>query len=440
MFSVNIEIIKQKKDTFDGHERQVIKKMFSVPDFKIGHHLDLRSIRDLIQQIISFLISAIVQIAIHKKKQNCPYCQHPHSKPTGERKETSVPTSLCTIQVTRDRQRCKRCGHRFWNIEQKVFEGGSVDFQELQADANLVDSYQRSSEFIKKWFQVSWSDTSIMKALHNLGEEIQSYYDQVELPKLTSRPQWVLISGDATYYHTYPTGSKKAIWGGLVRSDKQKRRGQRKQTLEKQYCFSTASSEALGDELLSIAQRFRYDQTKSFYSTDGGNDVKGIHRRNFSKTEYILDWNHVSRKLGESLVVLESSADRIAYGDQVRELLWKGRGKIALLLLQQKANEIRTEDLSERQRKRLLKLDEYIQYLENHQDYLIAYEDYQKKGFPIGSSEMEGAIDDLIASRIKKRKGRRFIQDGINGIVWLYCLKLNGDWDSFFDWKSERAA
>ena len=57
-----------------------------------------------------------------------------------------------------------------------------------------------------------------------------------------------------------------------------------------------------------------------------------------------------------------------------------------------------------------MKLKSYIGYLTNNIDNLVNYQLFQQKGLPIGYSEMESAIDSLIANRVKKKKGRRFIK------------------------------
>ena len=62
---------------------------------------------------------------------------------------------------------------------------------------------------------------------------------------------------------------------------------------------------------------------------------------------------------------------------------------------------------------------------------MMRYNEYLKKGYPIGTGVVEGACGCLVKDRTD-RSGMKWSHDGAQAILNLRAVKQNGDWDNYF--------
>ena len=75
------------------------------------------------------------------------------------------------------------------------------------------------------------------------------------------------------------------------------------------------------------------------------------------------------------------------------------------------------------------KLNAAITYLENNRDFM-KYDTYLSAGYPIGSGVVEGACRHVVKDRMEQT-GMHWCIPGAQSILHLRVLYLNGDWESF---------
>lgn len=84
-------------------------------------------------------------------------------------------------------------------------------------------------------------------------------------------------------------------------------------------------------------------------------------------------------------------------------------------------------------------LTKAITYFENHRD-MMEYKTYLEKGYPIATGLVEGTCNSLVKDRMEQ-SGMRWRCKGATGILKQRAVKLNGDWNTFWEhyMQSQRA-
>ncbi|MFQ5632131.1 MAG: ISKra4 family transposase, partial [bacterium] len=75
-------------------------------------------------------------------------------------------------------------------------------------------------------------------------------------------------------------------------------------------------------------------------------------------------------------------------------------------------------------------LQKAISYFENHRD-MMDYKTYLEKGYPIATGVAEGACNSLVKDRMEQ-SGMRWTVKGATSILKQRAVKLNGDWNIFW--------
>lgn len=145
----------------------------------------------------------------------------------------------------------------------------------------------------------------------------------------------------------------------------------------------------------------------------------------------IWDWNHVSRNLHQSLVVMEDNDKRQAKSQEIGDLLYTGEVVKALETMEKLIRRLeKQEGVSE---KRLEKLIEFKGYIKNNQDYIIDYGKAKEEGSFISSSVMEATVNLIGANRLKKKRGRQWTRLGVDGVTRVIgCIK-NNEWNKVWN-------
>jgi hypothetical protein len=76
-----------------------------------------------------------------------------------------------------------------------------------------------------------------------------------------------------------------------------------------------------------------------------------------------------------------------------------------------------------------------IGYYQNNRDHM-RYDEYLAAGYPIGSGVAEGACRHVVKDRMEQT-GMRWTQEGAQSMLHLRVLYLNGNWDSFINYRIE---
>jgi hypothetical protein len=77
-----------------------------------------------------------------------------------------------------------------------------------------------------------------------------------------------------------------------------------------------------------------------------------------------------------------------------------------------------------------------IGYYARNQAYM-RYDDYLAQGWPIGTGVVAGACGHLVKDRMEQA-GMRWTQDGAQAMLDLRAVRINGDWDAYWQFHRQQ--
>ncbi len=193
------------------------------------------------------------------------------------------------------------------------------------------------------------------------------------------------------------------------------------------YVCEMASYPEVCDDLFAVAcLRGLSERTQVIGVGDGANGLREEMAAHFPNFRYILDRPHLKTHLFETAEALgiegalrprwvRSYLDRLHQGDSegvlddLRDLL--------------KATSCQ-------------RLKRFIDYLERFAD-AVHYDLYEKKGWPLGSGEVESAHRFIPQERLKI-PGACWHPDRVNPMLALRVVRVNGWWGDFWQWRKGR--
>ena len=160
--------------------------------------------------------------------------------------------------------------------------------------------------------------------------------------------------------------------------------------------------------------------------TDGAESLQEHMTTAFPDFTLILDIIHASEYLWDTATALlgETNSTRTNWVAEKLELVLAGQTATVLAQLRAHASE---PTWSEAQRK---VVERTIGYYTRNQGWM-RYDQYLAKGWPIGTGVVEGACGHLVKDRMEQA-GMRWTLDGAQAILDLRAVRLNGDWDGYW--------
>lgn len=199
--------------------------------------------------------------------------------------------------------------------------------------------------------------------------------------------------------------------------------------VEPTYVCRIADYDTLTEQLHAAAQaRGLTTETTVIAPSDGGNGLKEALERRFDNLHFILDYPHFKEQLYET-------ADALGVGEEVR-MHW-----IDTLTERVRDGEI-DEVLCDlhvlyglSQEHRVLRLFHHLERFAS----CLHYDEYVRRGWPIGSGEVESAHRYLPQARLKIA-GACWRVENINPMLALRLLKINGWWEDYWAEDTHRHA
>jgi hypothetical protein len=166
--------------------------------------------------------------------------------------------------------------------------------------------------------------------------------------------------------------------------------------------------------------------------TDGAESLQQHMLTTFPTYTLILDIIHASEYLWDTATTLlgETNSARTAWVAAKLDLVLAGQTGTVIAQLKQEAAEARW---SETQRK---VIERTIGYYERNQAYM-RYDQYLAQGWPIGTGVVEGACGHLVKDRMEQA-GMRWTQDGAQAMLDLRAVRINGDWDAYWQFHRQQ--
>ncbi len=166
--------------------------------------------------------------------------------------------------------------------------------------------------------------------------------------------------------------------------------------------------------------------------TDGAEALQQQMHNHFPHYTLVLDIIHASEYLWDSANALlgERHPARTSWVRSQLEQILQGNTETVIATLEQAANE------PEQNATQLQALHKTIGYYRRNLPYMH-YDEYLARGWPIGTGVVEGACGHLVKDRMEQA-GMRWTQDGAQAVLDLRAVRLNGDWEAYWQFHRER--
>ncbi len=152
------------------------------------------------------------------------------------------------------------------------------------------------------------------------------------------------------------------------------------------------------------------------------------HRLNHRLDSVVLDIIHVTEYIWDVGTALHGERSSVRPKWVREKLLHILNGRVGYVTGGFKQTLTKKE--ATRQQKRAL--TKAITYFENHK-HMMNYKTYLEKGYPIATGVIESACGSLVKDRMEQ-SGMRWTIKGATAILEQRAVKLNGDWDTFWDY------
>lgn len=189
------------------------------------------------------------------------------------------------------------------------------------------------------------------------------------------------------------------------------------------------NSEYFGKKLyiLSLKRGLR-TAIEMVFIGDGSKWIWNLARYHFPEAVQIVDWYHVEERIWDLSRALYGEGTKATDEWAHQQLDRLMEGKVEEIITSLSELSVSNADVAE-------KVDDNITYLTNNKDRM-RYNEYEKKGYHIGSGTVESACKHVVGQRLKLA-GMRWSVVGADAILQLRILWKNGEWRRF--WESRKA-
>jgi hypothetical protein len=166
--------------------------------------------------------------------------------------------------------------------------------------------------------------------------------------------------------------------------------------------------------------------------TDGSESLQQHMSTTFPTYTLILDIIHASEYVWDTATALlgETSVARTPWVAAKLDLMLAGQTDTLISQLNQEASDPKWS-AAQRQA-----IERTIGYYERNQAYM-RYDQYLAQGWPIGTGVVEGACGHLVKDRMEQA-GMRWTKQGAQAMLDLRAVRINGDWDAYWQFHRQQ--
>src|SRR5262249_55843188 len=160
--------------------------------------------------------------------------------------------------------------------------------------------------------------------------------------------------------------------------------------------------------------------------TDGAEALQQQMRSHLPGYTLVLDIIHASEYLWDTATALlgETNSQRSGWVRSHLEQMLAGQTNRVIVALELVASE------PQRTATQIQVVRKTIGYYQRNLPYMH-YDSYLARGWPIGTGVVEGACGHLVKDRMEQA-GMRWTQAGAQAILDLRAVRINGDWDAYW--------
>jgi len=341
------------------------------------------------------------------------------------------------------------------NLPERAY---SYHLQELLVRNGAHLTYENSLKHIGDLFGVKLSPRSMMEVLEDASRHNDGFRDNQAPPPKEKEGEILVVSADSKgipIRKEHPAEKKSRLKKG--------EKNQRKKMCIVSAVYTIDKNARTADDILKsdgkhnpprlCSKRVRgrlgdkYEKDEFFgklqeevkmrdfegprarvFVSDGEPFLRGMQEKYFPGYIVILDIFHVKEKLWEFSHCFhhEGRNDAENYVNLLYRMLLEGN---AFGCLQAMKASLKLPKLSKSKGETIEKI---VVYFENNLDRM-KYDEYLKKGLPIGSGAVESACKSLVKIRMEGC-GMRWGKTGANAMLKLRAIHLNGDLNDYFDY------
>jgi hypothetical protein len=413
-----------------------ITRTFSVPE-------SVDSINQVEEAIFSFgremmlgLLTTVIRL-YERDHYRCQECHSRNVEPKGT-KDRQVSLRFGDATIKRARVFCRECKRLSQPADALLdeLEGGRVSqkVRELICLCAAGWSFEIAEGVLEDLCGVQLSHETIRhlaeKEGQRLAEEQATRAGEVVLSKPEAVTQGsvelVCVEMDGGYVHSRENQCGMEGKVGLIYSDREKIGKDRYGLVDKRVVVSFANSERLGQLCYLEAKEKGIDGAdKKVVLGDGAPWIWHQKDEHFPEAKGILDLYHLKRAVWDALKKAQlPEGGRGTMGRGIVEALEEGAVDVACGLVEGLIASC--EDGRE-------ELSGLLGYIRNNREAIPCYLKLKEEGYPVGSGAVEKQVDLVINRRMKGKRGMRWTRDGADGIAALRALRLNQEWQHYWD-------
>jgi hypothetical protein len=367
-----------------------------------------------------------------RSRRVCPDCGGEYVR--NGRAAKRMRTMVGELRYWRVRLRCLGCGREEFPLDEELGledgEGTTLGVRERALWAAVEVSYEKAHQFLKKYTGLGVSRNKIYGMAQEEGERITVWEERrrekvfqeggkVEGGKKLDR---LYIQVDGTAVNDREGAEWMECKVGTSFSRRVKISKDRVWLMDKRTYAGVESHESFGEKFfLDCVGQGVMGAKEVIFISDGAKWIRKLKEGYFPGAVGVLDIWHLERELR-----LVLGPEREGVVTELKDLALQGEGEeIARRLMRESR---RCSDPNQ-----AMKMLETAGYVMSNLDWI---ENIPKvDGY--GSGPVEKTVDITVARRFKKR-GMSWLRARVNPLLKLRLLKLNGEWDAY--WQQRREA
>lgn len=392
-------------------------------------HLREEVFLDMLRKILS----EIEAVAVDRRSQ-CEACGGMLVRNGREFKQ--IRTLVGALRYGRIRLRCKRCGQEIYPLDKaiglEVRDGMTIGVKERALWAAVEVSYEKTNQFLEKFTGLEVSRNKIHQMAWEEGGRIAAWQDSRReavfgkgksiSEEAREGPEVLYVQVDGTAVNDRESGDWMECRVGTSFSRRVNISKGRVWLRDKKTYASVEKADSFGEKFyIECLKQGVENAGRVFFIRDGAIWIKKLKEDYFPQAVGVLDIWHIQRELKKAL------------GEEKKETV----EKLKLLALKGKAEEIVNGLMKEVsadivKSEKIFKVAEYVM---NNAEWIGNIP--KVKGY--GSGPVEKTVDITVSRRFKKR-GMSWYRHGVNPLLQMRLLKLNGEWDTYWNQRKKELA
>lgn len=330
------------------------------------------------------------------------------------REYKQIRTLVGALRYRRIRLRCRGCGREIYPLDRAIgLEGMTLGVRERALWAAVEVSYEKAHHFLQKFtglevsskkiHQMAWEEGGRIAAWQEVRREAVFGKGETLEERIGEVPEVLYVQVDGTAVHDRESGEWMECRVGTSFSRRVNLSKGRVWLMDKK---TYASVEKAG---------------RVYFIGDGALWIKKLKNDYFPQVIGVLDIWHFERELKR--VLGEKKTETVA---KLKSLALEGKAEeiVNRLMKEVSVDRKKSEDI--------FKLAEYVM---NNAEWIRNIP--KVKGY--GSGPVEKTVDITVSRRFKKR-GMSWYRHGVNPLLQMRLLKLNGEWETYWDQRKEELA